>query len=309
MGQTIKKIIEDICLENNIKIHLLSKNWVIVLEKDGKTRFIRGYKFDSNLHGIGLIVDDKYALYEVLKYKNIPVAEHKIVYDKNNNLDYAIGCNTYEYVKNFFLMNNNHIVIKANNGTCGRNVYNVTDINEIEYLLNDIFNKNYSISICPFYNIEHEYRVIVLNGEVKLIYAKYLPIVVGDGIKTIKQLLIEFNYEYFFDRLQDEKYNVVLNKGEIYQYNWKYNLSQGSIAKKLTDENLINILANMAKKVANEINLGFGSIDIIETTDNKFLVLEINSGVMLENYVRLNPDDYLLVKDIYNEAINNLFID
>ena len=53
-----------------------------MLEKDKKIRFICGYKFDLNSHTGGEIVDDKYALYEVLSKNNIPVAKHKIVYSR-----------------------------------------------------------------------------------------------------------------------------------------------------------------------------------------------------------------------------------
>ena len=296
-----------------------------MLEKDKKTRFIAGYKFDLNSHGMGLIADDKYALYEVLKSKNLPVIEHNIVYNKTNNLDYAIGCNTYEYVKEYFQQNNNNIVIKPNDGTCGKNVFKVTDVNEIDSILDKIFLKNYSISMCPFYKIKHEYRAIMLDGENVLLYAKYLPIVIGDGQKSIRQLLLEFNHDFFIDKLEDTKYDSVLPKNEKFEYGWKFNLSQGSIAKKLNDEvlkdRLIKIakkvtdkllqekLINIAKQVCKEINLKFGSIDIIETTDDKLLVLEVNSGVMLENYVRLNPNEYNVVKGIYRKAITSLFKD
>lgn len=293
MKNNFKEIIKEICTEDNIKYKFLSKDWVIMLEKDGKTRFISGYKFDLNSHGIGLIADDKYALYEVLKSKNIPVIEHKIVYNKMNNLDYAIGCNTYEYVKEYFEKNNNNIVIKPNDGTCGKNVFNVTDVNEIDIVLDKIFLKNYSISMCPFYKIKHEYRAIMLDGENKLLYTKYLPIVTGDGNKTIRQLLLDFNYDYFIDKLEDSKYDKVLPKNKTFEYNWKFNLSQGSIAKKLNDKVLQDRLIKIAKQVCKEINLKFGSIDIIETTNNELLVLEVNSGVMLENYIRLNPNEYI----------------
>lgn len=309
MKNNFKEIIKEICIEDNIKYKFLSKDWVIMLEKDGKTRFISGYKFDLNSHGIGLIADDKYALYEVLKSKNIPVIEHKIVYNKMNNLDYAIGCNTYEYVKDYFLKNNNNIVIKPNDGTCGKNVFNVTDVNEIDIVLDKIFLKNYSISMCPFYKIKHEYRAIMLDGENMLLYAKYLPIVTGDGNKTIRQLLLDFNYDYFIDKLEDSKYDKVLPKNKTFEYNWKFNLSQGSIAKKLNDKLLQDRLIKIAKQVCKEINLKFGSIDIIETTNNELLVLEVNSGVMLENYIRLNPNEYIYAKDIYRNAIKNLFKD
>lgn len=309
MKNNFKEIIKEICTEDNIKYKFLSKDWVIMLEKDGKTRFISGYKFDLNSHGIGLIADDKYALYEVLKSKNIPVIEHKIVYNKMNNLDYAIGCNTYEYVKEYFEKNNNNIVIKPNDGTCGKNVFNVTNVNEIDIVLDKIFLKNYSISMCPFYKIKHEYRAIMLDGENKLLYTKYLPIVTGDGNKTIRQLLLDFNYDYFIDKLEDSKYDKVLPKNKTFEYNWKFNLSQGSIAKKLNDKLLQDRLIKIAKQVCKEINLKFGSIDMIETTNNELLVLEVNSGVMLENYIRLNPNEYIYAKDIYRNAIKNLFKD
>ena len=307
MAEIFKKIIEDICKENGIKYNFLSKDWVIMLEKNGKKRFISGYKFDLNSHGIGLIADDKYALYDVLKVKKIPVIEHKIVYNKTNNSDYAIGCNTYEYVKDYFTQNNNHIVIKPNNGTCGRNVFNVTDINEIDTILDKLFKTNYSISICPFYEIKNEYRVIMLNGEKKLLYAKYLPIVIGNGKKTIRQLLLEFNPIYFKDKLKDSKYDKILNDKEKFEYNWKFNLSQGSIAKMVENKSLEEKLIQIAKDVCNNINLRFGSIDIVETINGKLLVLEANSGVMIDNYIKLNPNEYNLVKEIYKEAIESLF--
>lgn len=308
MNIDFKNIIQEICNEENIKYKFLSKDWVIMLEKDGKTRFISGYKFDLNSHGIGSIADDKFALYDVLREKKIPVIEHKIVYNKNNNLDYAIDCNTYEYVKDYFIRNNNHIVIKPNNGTCGHDVFEVTDINKIDDILDKIFTSNYSISICPYYNIKHEYRAIMLDGENKLLYAKYLPIVIGDGKKTIRQLLIEFNHDYFIDKLQDSKYNNVLDNNEKFQYNWKFNLSQGSIAKKVDDKILEDKLVKLAKRVCKEINLRFGSVDIIQTTENELLILEVNSGVMLENYIRFDTNGYMVAKNIYKDAIKNLFL-
>ena len=307
MKNSFKEIIEQVCNENKIKYKLLSNDWIIMLEKDGKTRYICGYKFDLNGHGIGLITDDKFALYEVLKTKDIPVIEHKIVYNKDNHNDYAMDCNTYEYVKDFFFKHNQNIVIKPNNGMCGYDIFNITDINEIDTILDKLFIKNFSISICPFYNIKHEYRVIMLDGESKLVYRKYLPIVIGDGKKTLRELLLKFNNDYFQGKLQDSKYDRILAKCEKFQYDWKFNLSQGAIAKRLEDEELYEKLTKIAKQVCRETNLKFASVDIIETTNNDLLVLEANSGVMIEKYVDLNPDEYITAKEIYAVAIEKLF--
>lgn len=309
MMNSFKEIIQQICDENNIQYKLLSKDWVIMLEKGGKTRYVCGYKFDLNGHGIGIITDDKFALYEVLKEKGIPVIEHMIVYNKDNHNDYAIACNTHEHVKDFFVKHNENIVIKPNNGTCGNGVFNVTNINEIDNILDKLFIKNFSISICPFYNIKHEYRVIMLDGESKLIYRKYLPVVIGDGKKTIRELLLEFNNDYFQNKLQDSKYDRILSEYEKFQYDWKFNLAQGAIAKKLEGEELYEKLTNIAKQVCKVTNLKFASVDIIETRNNDLLVLEANSGVMIDKYISLNPDEYITVKEIYTAAIEKLFND
>ena len=308
MDNVFKQIIQEICNEEKINYKFLSRDWIIMLEKEGKTRFVSGYKFDLNSQGTGIVADDKYALYEVLKEKNIPIIEHKIVYNKTNKLDYAMGCNSYEYVKEYFLQNNNSIVIKPNDGTCGKSVFHITKMNEIDNTLDKIFAKNYSISMCPFYTIEHEYRTIILDGEPQVIYAKYLPRVTGDGKKTIRELLIEFNPNYFVNKLEDSKYDRILDKDEIFQYNWKFNLSQGSIAKIVTDTELSERIISIAKKVYEEINLKFGSVDIIRTTDNNLFVLEVNSGVMMDNYIKLMPDGYTMAKSIYKKAIERVFM-
>ena len=111
------KIIKEICNELNIKYTFLSKDWVIMLEYKNKTRFLSGYKFDLNKHALGLILDDKYAMYDVLNYKNIPVIKHDIVYkDSNNNL-YAKDSKGLEYAKKLFYKYQENVVLKINNGT------------------------------------------------------------------------------------------------------------------------------------------------------------------------------------------------
>ena len=207
-------MIKEICDENKINYKYLSKNWIIKLEKNNKNKYIVGRKFDLNSQSTSLILDDKYALYEVLRDRNIPIIEHRIVFNKTDSHSYALDCNSRKYVEDFFKKNNNHIVIKPNTGYQGTNVFNITNLNEIDEILDTLFSNTYSISICPFYNIKHEYRAIMLDGECKLLYAKHLPIVTGDGLKTIRQLLLEFNPNYFKDILDDPKYDAILKKDE-----------------------------------------------------------------------------------------------
>ena len=300
----IHKVIREICEELNIDFKLLSRDWIIKLEKNNKIRFVSGYKFDLNTHAIGEIIDDKYGLYEILKDENILIIEHNIIYSKDNNSDFAIGYNDYNIVKEYFKTHNNSIVIKPNKGTCGKGVYHIENIDDIEPTLELLFNKNYSLSYCPFYDIRKEYRIIVLNNEVKLIYQKERPVIKGNGINTIKELLIDFNKNYFIDKELDEEYDRVLNKNELFEYSWKFNLSKGSVSSIVTDKELIKKLTDITSRILSKYNMKFVSIDVIDT-DNKLLIMEINSGVMMKNiYYQLGEK---IVKDIYKEAIIELF--
>lgn len=306
MNTNYHNIIKEICAELKIKFSLLSNDWIMVLQKENKIRYIVGYKFDLNTQGTSNIVDDKFALYEILKNNDIPIIEHNILYKQTNNNDYAKGLNDYNVVTKIFKQNNNHIVIKSNTGTCGNEVHNITKEEEILPTLEKLFQKHHSISICPYYEIENEYRVILLKDEVLLIYKKIKPTVKGDGTSSIKQLLLNFNYNYFKDKLNEEYYNNILKENELYEYNWQFNLSKGAKIGRV-DKDIEKDIILLATKVAKQINLGFGSIDIIKTTDNKLLVMEANSGVMMKNYIENEKEGYKIAKEIYKKAVEEMF--
>ena len=299
MDNVSRDMFIDICNELGIKCTILSKDWVFMLEKNSITRFFVSSKSSLNDHALGEILDDKYALYCVLKEKRLPVVEYNIVYGENNHNSYAIGCNFFEYVKEYFYNNNQDIVLKPNCGTCGIDVYRVRDVNELNNIYHLLINKYYSISMSPFYHIKNEYRFILFDGEVRNSYKKYKPVVYGDGIHSIRELLIGFNREYFDSILNDSIYDRVLDIDEEYEYNWKYNLSLGSISSVIEDDDLYKKLESIALSASKDIGLKIGSIDIIETKDDEYLIIEMNSGVML----------YEKTKQLYRDILLKLFFE
>lgn len=303
----IHRYLDDICKELNIKYKYLSKDWIIKLEKNNKIRFITGYKFDLNNYAIGHIFDDKYGLYEILKDENIPVIEHNIFYSETNEAEYAKDCKDINIIEDYFKKHNNKVVIKSNTGNSGKEVYLIEKIEDIEPIVKDLFIKNYSISYCPYYDALREYRIIVLKNNIKLIYQKIKPIVKGNGTSTIKELLLEFNPYYFNDIELDDSFNRVLKLNEEYQYDWKFNLSKGAIAKVVDNQDTINDLTKIVNSITNKFDIGFCSIDIIEMPNKEYYVMEINSGVTMKKVINTIGED--IVKDIYKEAINQLFID
>ena len=305
MDNEFRKLIQLICSENNISCDVLSLGFLLVLEKNGVVKTISGYKFDNNSHSLGKIFDDKNATYELLKHYNVPGCEHSIFYCKNNTNTYVGKYNSLKYLKEKFDEYNGDVVVKKNTGTCGNEVSHFNEFNELEKFYNDTFLNNTSFSICPFYNIGNEYRVIVLNNKVKVMYKKKLPEVLGDGYSTIRELLLKFNYEYF-KNIDDKSLDVILKKDEKFCYDWKFNLSLGSVASfDISSDDKKNIL-DIVSKITNNIDIGFCSIDIVKS-DTSFLVMEINSGVMMKYLISEKDSGYSIAKDIYTEAILSMF--
>ena len=95
--------------------------------------------------------------------------------------------------------------------------------------------------------------------------------------------------------------------GEKRVINYQFNLSNGAVIFDDIDSSLKEELSSMALKVSQELNIVFASVDIIKTTDNKLLIMEANSGVMMNNYRHLKDDGDKIVRDIYRDAIKLMF--
>ena len=289
------KILNEIGEELGINITYLSGGWVTVLEKDNQIHYIHGYKFDLNNHGIGNLMDDKGLFNDLLVYKNFPTTTQLSVfmtYDREKVLEY-------------FKQNNNTLIVKGNLGTCGMNVYLVHDEKDLFDKMDLLLSKQDSISLEPYYDIESEYRVILLNGEVKVVYGKRKPIIVGDGIHTIRELAVNFNEFFVNNEVKNPDYIPRIN--EKVELDFRFNLSMGARLFYDVDEELKNRIVELATSVSKAFNISFASIDIIHTTDDKLLVLEANSGVMMDNFIKQYPNGYNYAYGIYKEAIKLMF--
>lgn len=293
------KIIKQICQEKSIQYEELSDDWIIKLTKENRNKFIVGYKFDLNNQATSEICNDKFALYAVLKSEEMPVIEYNILFK-----------NEEDKLEKYFYEYNQNVVLKPNNGTCGNNVLHICEYDKLKNEYNKLISKCYSVDICPFYEIESEYRVIYLPTK-QHIYKKVKPIITGDGVHSVKELLIEFNSEYFGDERNLKNENIsadyIPKFGEKIEYEWRFNLSRGAKIADVDDEEK-NILMNMINNIIKVIDLKFVSIDIVKLTNNQYMVMEINSGVMMENLVKLQDDGIQIAKSVYGEAIDLMFI-
>lgn len=298
-NRNIVKIIENYCKNNSVTLSKISADWILKLTKNDETHFIVGYQFDLNSSATSAICLDKSATSEILELNNIPVVHHELFMtpiDMSGNWGKMIN----------FLNKYKKIVCKINNGTGGKDVYFIDNEKTLEQAVTKIFSKDEYVALSPFYDIKNEYRAIILNNEVKLLYSKERQFVIGDGISSIFQLIAnKFSASPKLD-LTDIPLNTILQKNEQYNICWKHNLGLGATPKIVSDKNIYDKISSLALTANNAVNGKFVSVDIIET-DEGLKVLEINSGIMMENFLAQNSENYKIAEKIYTEAVNLMF--
>ncbi len=303
------KLIMEICQEEEIVCTPLSDYWAFHLEKQKKQTYIYGYQFALNSAASGSICSDKGTASEVMSLQQIPNVEH-ICCMSPIKMEYASPSGNWNRIEKM-LQTHGTLVLKDNHGTGGDLVFHAKTKLELEHASQLIFSKADSMAISPYYCVDNEYRVILLNGEVKLVYSKIRPHLIGDGTSTLLELYIKAVNE---KRLPPESikqsgsvnFDRVLSKNEIYPLHWKHNLGQGASAELVTDAAKLEDLSELAKKAANALQIPFASVDIIES-DSSLLVLEVNSGVMMEYLAGESTQFRTIAKEIYREAILQLF--
>ena len=83
-----------------------------------------------------------------------------------------------------------------------------------------------------------------------------------------------------------------------------FNLGRGATPVGITPTDDLLQLAASAQRA---LGLRLSSVDIIETADGKLMVLEVNSGIMMEHYLRLSDEHYRRAVKVYQAIIEQLF--
>ncbi|MGY4483535.1 glutathione synthase/RimK-type ligase-like ATP-grasp enzyme [Bradyrhizobium sp. LM3.2] len=86
---------------------------------------------------------------------------------------------------------------------------------------------------------------------------------------------------------------------------WRHNLDAGAKPVLVQDGEVRAACGKLAIDAANAIGIRFASIDVV-SADGAWIVLEINSGVMMEALAKLHPE---LVQATYDAALDRVFGD
>lgn len=304
------KIMNEICMEKDIEQKNLSYGWIKELKKDNKTHYIMRYQFDLNSAISYNIAGDKFASFEVLRANDVPTIEHKMIFNPKTRSVYYEN-KFIEEAKKLLSENNNKVVIKANDSFEGRDVYFCKSEEEIEDTIKKLFEeKNPTLSACPYMEIDFEYRAIYLCGELLYIYKKRKPYVIGDGKKTLQELIDkknnDNNIQIDVTKELDLKY-VPKDKEEVV-VSWKHNLSNGAEPIVIDEKDeFIEKVKKVALDAGNALNIEFASIDVAKTKNNEIFVMEVNGSVCMNKFTEIIPNGYNIAKEIYSKAIDKMF--
>lgn len=301
-----KEIIEEILNELNMNWTKLSYGWIYKVEKNDKTKYIKQNMLSLNEIVPSQIASDKYATYEVLKENKIPCIEYTMIFNPKKRKKY-VNSNISEQIINYFNKYNNSVVIKPNDGNSGNDVYKCKNIEEVEIAIQKIFEDKDSLSICPYYEIDTEYRIVYLFGECLLIFGKHKPYVIGDSKNSVEELMIKNGMKYAVEKISKEKLRYIPENQEKFEISWKHNLSEGAKAEIVVDKDLKERLEKIAIEAAKSIDINFASIDIAHLNNDELKVLEINASVCLSKFKDQVEDGRKIAKDIYTKAINKMF--
>ncbi len=303
--RTIVTLLREISKEDGYDFKTYSYDWVKELSKGGNSIYIHGYNFPANDTSFTQIANDKACTSEVLSAKGIPNVEHSY-FMSPNDIHYVkylgVDGNWKEMIR--LLDKHGKIVVKPNSGTGGAGIKIVSDEVGLEKAVNEIFSFTSTLCICPYYEIEDEFRVIILDGVPEVVFKKVRPSVYGNGFDNVGVLCAKEGKSY--DSHCGVSLSYIPQKGEKVNVGWKHNLGQGSAPEVLKSGDAYKKAVCLATRTLLALGGKFASVDCVSIGGN-LRVLEVNSGVMMDNFANTNEDNYKLAKSIYKKAIDKYF--
>ena len=277
-----------------------------IIYKNGIVRSLRMYSLDLNRIASSDIARDKDFAKFFMKKRGYPVAEGKTIFKdswakvvkSNRKIPYAIN-----YAKKLGYP----VIVKPNSKSQGADVFLVWNKKELIFALRKIFNGD-RVAIIERYLPGHDYRIVVLDGEIISTYERIPLSVIGDGKSSIflllkqKQKLFNLNNRDTKINFEDPRikmklkkqgfsFKSILEKGEQIFLLDNANLSTGGDAVDVT-----NIIHKSFKKIAVELTRDMGlrmagvdlmirEGDIVKDSKNCiYYIIEINATPGLDHY-------------------------
>lgn len=236
---------------------------VYELKKGSKKIYIKGKDFGLNTALAASFSRNKAYTFEILRRNRVNSVPHYELYQPVFFSHFGDQVKRNRLRVNAIIKKESlPLVLKPAEGSKARDVYLVHNKRQLNKLMDKLFIYERNLVLSPFREILHEYRVVILNNKVELIFDK------------VKKERVRHGKMVFGAKPK------ILN----------------------SDEKPYKKLETIAKKSAKALGLDFCSVDIIETENNGLEVLEINSSVCLGKFGNQSQEHYDIAKSIYKKV-------
>ena len=247
------------CERQSITLTVRSDGWLLELEKNGLVHRILGTNFGLNSQVASAIADDKVAASVLMSEVGIKNVPHVLLKSRSNSqLDEA---------KLRGMLEESDVVVKPLVGSHGHLVKRVKSIKDAYSIISESGVESWAVS--PFVEVDHELRLVVVDGAVRLAHTKINP-VLENGLKL-------------------------------------FNLSAGATAKGVSLHEVPSLLARMAINAVRVLGLRTAAVDIAVTAEGQPFVLEVNAAYSLTYYAGTNKAAYDETALFYDSLVADLF--
>ena len=311
--RVLVSLVREIAAEQGLTFTSFSQDWILRLEKGNTARHVFGYNFELNSATAQQLAGDKGAISDLLAHKGVPHVEHRLFLHPDL-AGYVSAKGNWPDLLAYAEEQGYPLIVKPNTGTGGEDVSRVDTAAELESAVMALFQQHRAICLSPFLEIEQEYRVLMLDESCELLYAKRRPHVIGDGQSSVLELIEKLHLNGILSQEMAGQ-AIEQHRGELKQVpsqgqevviGWKHNLGEGSAPQIVEEGPLSKLLVKLARAAQQAINIRFAAIDIVEVA-GQYLVLEINSGVMMEYFIRHVADGRARAKAAYAKAVQKMF--
>ena len=292
---------------HGLEIAVHGDGWIAELRRGHRSHFIHGYDIGLNSSSSQRIANDKAATFEVLNAAGIPAVPHRLFMHPRFLGFMSVEGNWTGMLETFDAFGRD-VVLKDNEGTGGMEMTRVRSIAGLERCAQQLFNTTRGLALSPFLELQGETRFVFLEGDCVLAYVKQRPSVTGDGKQTLGALAADAVAAGHLRAdaldLDGLDINRIPNTGETIALAWRHNLGQGAKAVRIDPHAPAwRAQVRLARQAFDRTGLRFASIDIVRA-GGQDLVLEANSGVMLEVMARGVENGEVLADGIYHRALD-----
>lgn len=182
------------------------------------------------------------------------------------------------------------MIIKPNGGFHGIGIQYIINNTQLRRVLKSLYREGKEFMMQPVLE-QDEYRILIVNGKTELVSSRSNPCVLGDGVKTIAELLATIpmkskNNDFIRHQYQKNNWtaNTVLGKSIPFAYHFLKDTDGRYYQSQNLPKDLVTWAATLSKRLtAPVIGIDLFVKGNLHNKDN-YTIIELNSNPGLANY-------------------------